>query len=134
MFMPRRVLRFAFSRGSGPGGQNVNKVSSRVQLRVALKAIAEVIGEEATQRLRQQQATRINEADELIIVAEDTRSQLTNRRRCVARLGAMMVQARKRPRVRKATRPSKAMHERRLESKTKRSRIKRMRRKPDHDD
>lgn len=128
--LPRQALRFTFSRGSGPGGQNVNKVNARVQLKVAMSAIEAAIGPEAAARLRARAASRITESDDLLLTAEDSRSQHTNRRTCLSRLGALLVEAQREPRVRKPTRPGRAAQQRRIESKTHRSRIKQMRKKP----
>jgi ribosome-associated protein len=133
VLLPRAALKFTFSRSGGPGGQNVNKVSSRVQLRVAVDAIEAVIGGEATERLRVLEQARVNDAGELMIESDRSRSQLTNRRVCIEKLGALIVQARRVPRVRRTRRISRAAHQRRIDAKTHRARIKKMRRSP-HDD
>ncbi len=124
---------FSFSRSSGPGGQAVNKLSTRAELRLAVEAIAGM-SDVVRQRLRDLAGRRLTQADEIIIVAESERSQLDNRRECVRRLRALMAEALAVPKKRRRTRPSRSSIEKRLESKRRQSGRKQARRKPEGDD
>ena len=124
--VPRAALCFAVSRGGGPGGQNVNKVASRVQLKVNL---ADIVGlpEYAATRLASFAASRITKEGELQIVSGEHRDQLGNKQACVERLIDILRQALHREKPRRKTKPSKGQKERRLQEKKRRGDIKRMR-------
>jgi len=127
-----RALDFSFIRSSGPGGQNVNKVSTRAQLRVSLKALN--LPADAEQRLRHLAANRINRDNELIIEAGRFRTQPANRRDAIQRLVALIARALKSPKPRRATRRPQASIEKRLEQKRRLAVIKQSRSKPLTDD
>lgn len=125
-------LSIVFVRSSGPGGQNVNKRSTKAQLRIALSAIP--INEHAMKRLRRLAGNAITSGDELIIERDETRSQSRNRRACIDRLCDLVARAVIEPKLRRATKPSKGSVRRRLDSKTRRGEVKRTRKPPrDHD-
>ncbi len=126
------ALRFTFSRGSGPGGQNVNKVNTRSELRVR---VTELIGlhPEAADRLRQFAGKRLTREDEIVIHACETRSQRDNREACLERLRELVAKAMVRPKTRRKTKPSRGAKERRLQSKRQESE-KKARRRVDHRD
>ena len=124
---------FSFSRSSGPGGQAVNKLCTRAELRVTVEAIAG-LSELVRRRLRDLAGRRLTKADEILIVAETERSQLDNRRECVRRLRALVAKARAVPKKRRPTRPSRSSIEKRLETKRRQSGRKQTRKKPDADD
>ncbi len=126
----RRDLRYSFSRSSGPGGQAVNKLATKAELRVEVGRIVGLSGA-ARQRLRTLAGRRLTRDDELVLVATGTRSQLENKRACLARLRALVADARKVPRKRKPTRPSRAAKEKRLTQKRQVAARKKSRRKPD---
>lgn len=126
--VPEHELSFRFIRASGPGGQNVNKVSTAVQLRWHVDSTTALKPEEIA-RLRRLAKNRINQEGELVIDARSERSQLQNREDAMRRLGALLTAARKKPKVRKPTKATKASKERRLESKKKLGAIKRTRQK-----
>jgi ribosome-associated protein len=109
-------LRFTFSRASGPGGQNVNKLSTRAELRVS---VGDLIGLDlaAADRLRQFAGKRLTRDDEIAITAGTHRSQLDNKAECVARLRDLVIKAMVRPKTRRKTKPSRGAKERRLQSK-----------------
>jgi ribosome-associated protein len=109
-------LHFTFSRSSGPGGQAVNKISSKATLRVRIVDISG-LDEFALARLRTSAGQRLTQNDELLITAETSRSQLDNKLECIERLRALIVQARKRPKTRRKSKPTRSMIEKRLESK-----------------
>ena len=122
-------LQFTFARSGGPGGQAVNKVSTRAQLRVALASI-HGLDEKAIARLVRLAGRRLNLAQELVITSDEHRSQLANRRACLKRLRGLVGEARVGPRPRTPTRPTRSSVERRLKAKRRRSRNKDSRRKP----
>lgn len=123
----RSALKYRFARSGGPGGQNVNKLNTKATLAVALCELGEVLDGATLDRLCRLAGQRLVE-DRLVISSTESRSQLGNRRACLAKLRQLIVQARQRPRVRKPTRPSRAANERRLQQKSKHSQVKRLRR------
>jgi ribosome-associated protein len=106
----------AFSRSGGPGGQNVNKVNTKVQLRLKLSAL-EGLTEAESARVREVLANRITTEDELIIDSSEERSQRTNLERAFSRMEALIASAARLPKHRKPTRPSRASREKRLQTK-----------------
>jgi ribosome-associated protein len=126
VFVPEGAVAFSFSRSSGPGGQNVNKVSTRVELRIALRAIP--IGAEARGRLAGLAGSRVTSDGELLITADEHRSQSRNKAEALERLRDLIVRALVRPKKRRPTRPGRGAVERRLEGKRVRAERKRMRR------
>ncbi|UCD74058.1 MAG: aminoacyl-tRNA hydrolase [Phycisphaerales bacterium] len=125
-------LRFAFTRSSGPGGQAVNKLSTRAQLHVAISDIAG-LDDEATGRLRHLAGQHLTQNDELFFQSDTHRSQLRNRQECLERLRELVVRALQKPKVRRKSRPSRAMIERRLSEKRQQSEKKQRRRRVDPD-
>ncbi len=126
-------LRFSYSRSGGPGGQAVNKLATKVQLRVAVEAL-KGLGPEVRRRLRDLAGHRLTTGDELLFVADLHRSQLDNKRACLGRLQSLVTDAVKVPKTRKKSRPSASMIRKRLEAKRRHSRKKDERRaKPDEE-
>jgi ribosome-associated protein len=122
-----------FVRSSGPGGQNVNKVSSAVQLRFSIHSTA--LSEVVRQRLIKIARGRINEEGVLIIDSRRFRSQPANRQAAIERLCELIRQAASEPLVRYKTRPTLSSKKRRLETKHHRSETKNLRRSmPGSDD
>jgi ribosome-associated protein len=124
--IPDADLEVSFIRSSGPGGQNVNKVASAVQLRFALDRNVTLF-EDVKQRLRSLAGQRLNDAGELLIVARESRSQEQNRRIAEQKLLDLVRRALVAPRKRRATKPTRASKERRLETKARKQRNKRLR-------
>lgn len=121
-----------FVRSSGPGGQNVNKVSTAVLLRFNL-VNCETLNSYTKSRAQELAGSRFTKSGEIIIQAERFRTQEQNREDARNRLFALLKQASARPKFRKLTRPTLASKKRRLESKTKRGSIKQGRKRPNLD-
>ena len=131
--IPDDELSVSFVRSSGPGGQNVNKVASAVQLRFDLERSA-VLEEAVKARLRRLGGRSLTAEGAILIVARNFRSQLRNRRDAEARLATLIRRALAVPRLRRATVAPRAAHERRLEGKARQQRLKRLRTRPRFDD
>jgi ribosome-associated protein len=121
-----------FVTAGGPGGQNVNKVASAVQLRFNIKT-SHAFNDEQKWMIRRALATRINDEGELVLFVQTHRSQARNREEARERLVELLEKALVQPKKRVKTRPSRAQKERRLEGKAKRSVIKRNRGQIEHD-
>ena len=131
--IPDADLEVSFVRAGGPGGQNVNKVASAVQLRFDLAGTA-VLSWAVKQRLRALAGRRVTDDGSLLIIAREHRSQEQNRREAEGRLVDLVRRALVEPKVRRATRPTRASKERRLEGKARRGSVKRARGRPARDD
>ncbi len=127
IFLPEIV--FQTSRASGPGGQNVNKVESRVEARFHI-ADSALLTEEQKTRILEKLAPRLTTDGWLLVVAQDDRSQLRNKDIALTRLHETLVRALHRPAPRKATKPGKAAVRKRLDAKKKLSQ-KKANRRPD---
>jgi ribosome-associated protein len=121
-----------FSRSGGPGGQHINKVSTKVTLKLPVENIPGIT-ETELELLRTRLGNKINNEGELVIQASDERSQSKNRRRAEERAMHLILEGSRRDKKRRATKPGKAAKERRLARKKKRSRLKQYRKKPEAD-
>ena len=128
-----RDLDERFIRAAGPGGQNVNKVSTAVELRFRLGGYT-VLADDVRARLERLAGRRLTLEGEIVIRADEHRTQDRNRSEAQARLVALVKQAAHRPKPRKATKVPKAQKAKRREGKARRSQIKAGRARPQHED
>ena len=127
--IPFSEFEFAASRSSGPGGQNVNKVNSRIQLRWNPTA-SPSIPPDVAERFVKLAGKRMTKEGEILITGQEHRDAPKNKADCLERLAELLRAALVKPRVRKATKPSRGSKERRLKEKRFRSETKQSRRKP----
>jgi ribosome-associated protein len=114
--IPLHELHFRYARSSGPGGQNVNKVSSKAILHWSATT-SPSLPEDVRRRLLEQQRSRINNEGDLLVTSERHRERSLNKQDCLDKLSAMLKRAATPPRVRRRTRPTKASRQRRLQDK-----------------
>ncbi len=129
VFIPIDELRFTATRSGGPGGQNVNKLNTRITLLFDLEKSAG-LDDFQKQRVRERLANRINKDGVLRVVSQEHRTQGANRQAAIDHFARLIAAALKRRPTRRKTRIPRSVVERRLEKKSIRGEIKRSRRKP----
>jgi len=130
--IPLSEFRWEFSRSGGPGGQNVNKVNSKVVLRWNPGA-SPSLPPPVRDRLLQAVSSRLTREGELLVGSQRTRDQARNLADCFSKVRALVLAALEPPKVRRPSQPTRASQVRRVESKVRRSAIKQLRRAPDSD-
>jgi ribosome-associated protein len=128
--IPAAELQVGFARSGGPGGQNVNKVESKVELRWN-PAQSAVLGGADRDWLLERLAGRLTQAGDLLVTSSKTRDQARNRDDAMAKLAAIVRAGLERPKPRKRRQPSRAAKERRIQEKKRRAEIKQARRGPE---
>jgi ribosome-associated protein len=127
LYIDENEIQLDFIRGSGPGGQNVNKVASAVQLRFDAAKSASLT-DEIRQKLFSQARKQVTKDGVLIIEARRFRSQEANRQDAIERLVKLIRRATQEPKIRRNTKPTRASKTRRLDAKHRHARAKQLRR------
>jgi len=130
--IPRDEFKITFSRSSGPGGQNVNKVNTKATLHWSVKTTLS-LPEDVRRRFFDQNRSRINSEGEIVIQSQRYRDQARNKNDCLNKLRELLLAAAPAPKVRKPTRRSAGSVRRRLENKKRQSEKKQSRRSPRDD-
>ncbi len=131
--IPLDEIELVASRSSGPGGQHVNKVDTRVEARFDV-ASSPSLPDDVRARLLERLGGRLTREGVLRVTAQKHRSQWRNRQEALARLAVLLARALTERKPRRPTRPSKAAESRRLEGKRRRGMVKQQRSRPDHED
>jgi ribosome-associated protein len=127
--IPRSELRMSFARSSGPGGQNVNKVNSKVTMHWPVTT-SPSLPADVRHRFVAKFANRINCEGELVLTSQETRDQSVNIDDCLEKLREMVLSVAIAPKKRRLTKPTKGSQRRRLDEKKGRSQTKSLRQKP----
>lgn len=129
--IPMSEIKISYSRSAGPGGQNVNKTSSKARLRWKLNP--ELLASDAIERFKRLYPSWVTNDDEVVIYNQEYRDAPKNKEACLDKLRAAILEASRVPKERKATKPTRGSIERRLDEKKRLSRKKRDRGRRDFD-
>lgn len=129
LVLPAAALEIRFSRSGGPGGQNVNKVETRAEVRFDVRG-SPLLAEDDRRRALDRLAPRLTNDGVLIVTCERTRHRERNLREALSRMGEVLRAAIVPPKPRRRTRPTRASRERRLDTKRRRGSVKRRRAGP----
>ena len=114
--VPEAAVETKAVRASGPGGQNVNKLATKVQMRVDLERVVGFEGDEL-RRVREFLRSRLDADGRLFVMSQETRDQARNREDCASKVAELLRAALVRPKARRRTKPTRASKERRIEAK-----------------
>jgi ribosome-associated protein len=118
--VPEAAIETKAVRASGPGGQNVNKLATKIQMRIDLERLLGLESDDLS-RIRQALKSRLDAEGRLLIASQVTRDQARNREDCAAKAVELIRVALVRPKVRRRTRPTRASVERRIQAKRRRA-------------
>jgi ribosome-associated protein len=116
VLVPEAALETKAVRSSGPGGQNVNKLATKIQMWIDLGRIHGLEGDEPA-RIREFLKSRLDADGRLLVMSQETRDQARNREDCASKAADLLRAALVRPKIRRRTRPTRASQERRMEAK-----------------
>ena len=132
--LPMQLLRVRYARSGGPGGQNVNKLATKVDLRLDLDGAIEHLGAGRVARVRAELASRLDGDGQLQVLSSEHRTQGRNLEAALGRLEAWLTSALHQQRAHRPTRPSRRSQDRRIAEKQRRGALKKMRRRNPRDD
>lgn len=124
-------VRYTFSRSSGPGGQNVNKVNTKVSARLPLSVLSAALSEREVDRLRDRLSGRVTVVDEIVVHVQEERSQSRNREIATTKIISLVLHALSQKKVRRPSSPTRGSRIARLTAKRRRGLLKAQRRKGD---
>ena len=130
VYLPESALQFTSMQAGGPGGQHVNKVATKIRLRVSTDDLAQVLDPGAMRRLKSLAGSKLTREGDVIFTSQASRSAVSNRRNCLELLRQLLTQAMRRPRPRKKKKVSRSAKRKRVEAKRRRGETKRLRGRP----